>query len=107
MSDRTNTHHTLIKQNWREFERGWGSRPDGYTLHLDEAGRERFVDEFLRKQDQRAGGHVPDEYSRPWGDATIVEVSKGLHDQVRAEIEGGVTYWRTRDLEIYEQEIRS
>lgn len=53
----------VIVQLWEESERGWGVRPDGYSLHLTEADRVLFV------STQRASlpDAVPDEYSRPIG----------------------------------------
>jgi hypothetical protein len=98
---------TLIQQFWREYERGWGDRPDGYTLHLNEEGRERFVKEFLRKQDARAKGRIPDEFSKPDG-AQNVTVSVALYAKVRSEIEDdGETLWRTRPIAELEQEAAS
>lgn len=55
-------------QRWEESERGWGTRPDGYTLHID---REhiRLFEKTLRDREQEGNlnGEVPDEYSRPCG----------------------------------------
>jgi hypothetical protein len=33
----------VVCQDWLEHERGWGSRPDGYTLHLTLADRDVYV----------------------------------------------------------------
>lgn len=53
--------HTVIKVMWEESERGWGVRPDGYSLHLSKEDAEQFIKEYW------AGlpDEVPDEYSRP------------------------------------------
>lgn len=32
-----------ILESWTEFEIGWGCRPDGYTLHINEDARKRFI----------------------------------------------------------------
>lgn len=64
-------------QTWTESERGWGNRPDGYTLHVHKADIALFL------QDMRAGetalgygeGCVPDEYSYPDGNPTLVEIT--------------------------------
>lgn len=33
----------VIVQKWEESERGWGTRPDGYSIHPDDAARKRFM----------------------------------------------------------------
>ena len=56
-------------QKWEESERGWGQRPDGYTLHLEFEDINLFVQE-MRDNEAKAGygpGNAPDEYSRPCG----------------------------------------
>jgi hypothetical protein len=57
------TKMTLVVQPWEESERGWGIRPDGYSIHLNETDRKRFVKEYWEEQPD----YVPDEYSRPSG----------------------------------------
>lgn len=54
----------LLVQDWEEMERGWGSRPDGYSLHLDDEDRKRFIKAYWDKMPN----HVPDEYSTPYGE---------------------------------------
>lgn len=66
-------------QEWEESERGWGTRPDGYTVHLQE---EDFI-HFLSNMRQRemAGmpeGYVPESYSRPIGQIFETDVADGL-----------------------------
>jgi hypothetical protein len=34
----------VVYQSWLESERGWGVRPDGYSLHLSLGDRKRFID---------------------------------------------------------------
>ena len=36
----------VIKQLWEESERGWGIRPDGYSLHLNNEDRKQFIKEY-------------------------------------------------------------
>lgn len=56
-------------QNWEETERGWGCRPDGYSLHRTKEGPEVLLKEMRdREQQGQATGYVPDEYTRPCGD---------------------------------------
>ncbi len=57
----------LICQVWEESESGWGTRPDGYSLHLTDDDRKAFIKEYWDGMPKM----VPDEYSRP--------VSMGSH----------------------------
>ncbi len=34
---------TVIIQNWEESERGWGTRPDGWTIHIDREQSVRMI----------------------------------------------------------------
>lgn len=54
-------------QKWEESERGWGTRPDGYTLHLERAHIKEFLRLMRAREDELYKGAVPDEYSRPCG----------------------------------------
>ena len=70
----------LVKQKWEESERGWGVRPDGYSLHLTFADRDAYVRAYWdRMPDQE-----PDEYSRPSGDPISIEVDAETYRQVLA-----------------------
>jgi len=70
-------------QIWEESERGWGTKSDGYSLHLSLEDRDIFVKKA--NDDQHAYfvsrglgvGQVPDEYSRTSGEPyfTTVEAS--------------------------------
>lgn len=54
---------------WEESERGWGCRPDGYSLHVSPEEAKTYIDDFWEQQKEfnRKYGivGVPDEYSRP------------------------------------------
>ena len=60
--------HQVIRQNWIESERGWGFRPDGYSLHLSEEDRQAYIKTYWAGMPDQ----VPDEYSRPSGDPETV-----------------------------------
>jgi len=51
----------VLKQYWMESERGWGKRPDGYSLHLNTADRDAYVKEYWDGMPDGA----PETYSRP------------------------------------------
>lgn len=62
--------------SWTEYERGWGSRPDGITLHRTKEDAEEFAYTYLHKNNK--SNYVPDIYSIPNGDAKLIEVSEAL-----------------------------
>ena len=52
---------TIVIQTWTESEKGWGTRPDGYSLHLSEQDLDKFVELYWKDMPAQ----VPHEYSRP------------------------------------------
>lgn len=76
--------HQVLCQEWEESERGWGTRPDGYSLHLDESDCSSFIKAYWAEQPDRIGGMAPDEYSRPWGSPFRVDVSSSIYQQIQA-----------------------
>jgi len=75
-----NITHTIIGQNWEESEAGWGTRPDGFTLHLTEEDRQMFIKGYLTKQkeyfDKALGpGITPSEYTRTCGGPKQITVN--------------------------------
>ena len=78
----------LLRQNWLESERGWGIRPDGYTLHMSVEDRKAFVSDYWSKMPDQ----VPDEYSRPCGEPNWVEVDKQVYTEVK-DSEFGIWYF--------------
>ncbi len=64
---------------WEETERGWGTRPDGYSFHRSQDEATKFINEYQSKLPKE----VPDEYSRPLSEsARLIEVSESLYDYV-------------------------
>ena len=76
--------YTVVRQDWLESERGWGCRPDGYSLHMTDEHRVRYIEEYWRSMPDS----VPDEYSRPCGDPERFAVDKNTYDQVVASDKG-------------------
>lgn len=56
---------------WEESERGWGCRPDGYSLHHTPSDMEAYIRQYNASR-QKA---VPDEYDRPCSSHYFVYVS--------------------------------
>lgn len=80
----------VIAINWTEHERGWGSRPDGHTLHRDAREALRYAAEATSGRDR---GPVPDEYSAP-GEMFEVEVSLEKYTEVQS---AGTVWGHVRD----------
>jgi hypothetical protein len=69
-------------QQWEESERGWGVRPDGYSLHLSLEDVEKYIKQYWEKQKD---GPAPDEYSRNCGKPYMCTISAQLHGQLIEE----------------------
>lgn len=66
-------------QKWEESERGWGTRPDGYSLHLSEDDRARFIQAYW---DEMPAG-VPYEYARPDGTPYWCSVGEEIYKKIK------------------------
>lgn len=73
---------TVVRQMWEESERGWGTRPDGDSLHLTETDRVDYIDRYW----DRMPDAVPDEYSRPDGSPKLIDVDEETYEKI---VEGG------------------
>jgi hypothetical protein len=77
---------TVIVQKWEERERGWGSRPDGYSIHLTEDDRRKFIQAYWAKTPADA----PDDYSRPLGTPYEADVDVSQEDMISLMDQAGV-----------------
>ena len=75
--------HTVVVQKWEESELGWGTRPDGFSLHLNEEARSAYVREYWKKMPE----YPPEEYSRPYGTPYFTTVSEETYREI--EVKGG------------------
>lgn len=57
--------NTVVAVNWTEYERGWGSRPDGHTFHLTFEDAEKYIAAYWDRQPLAVNGMAPDDYSAP------------------------------------------
>lgn len=71
----------VVVQPWIESERGWGQRPDGYSLHASYAECQAYIAAYWQRQPD----YVPDEYSRPTEASYFVD-SRHLTDDQRAAV---------------------
>ena len=60
---------TWVVQKWQESEAGWGTRPDGWSLHKTEADRVAYIEAYWA----RMPAYTPNEYSAPCGSPYLVE----------------------------------
>lgn len=74
-------------QYWEESEQGWGTRPDGSSLHLKLEEVANFCDEKMKEQkkyfESIGVSGVPLEYSRPCGKPVLVEISDELAKELK------------------------
>ena len=88
--------YIIFAESWSEYERGWGRRTDGCTLHLTKEHRDRFVKAFK----DRLPEEVPSVYSQPDGKLHPTKVSEELFKEVK---ESGDGVWGPgRDFEKWE-----
>lgn len=74
----------VLVQTWSESERGWGTRPDGLSIHFSEEQRLKYIDEHWERYKEMYGDKTPDEYDRP---------------------DRGGTYWATFVFEEADEDI--
>ena len=67
-------------QLWEESERGWGSRPDGCSLHLTLKDRDDYINIIYK---DRTLEDVPDEYDRIVGNPIECEISEALFEKLK------------------------
>lgn len=78
--------YPVLAQSWTESERGWGQRPDGYSLHQTKEDRDAFVDSYNKQFNNKA--EVPDEYSFADGSPTVVVVHTSIYRKLKASKNG-------------------
>ena len=85
-----------IYVSWEEVELGYGTRPDGFSLHLSE---EDFI-AFEKDHWERYKGYFDSggsDYSRPAGSPTRVKVSRNIYEEIK-ETKNGSFYDNERSL---------
>ncbi len=79
---------TVLYQEWEESERGWGVRPDGFSLHVDRAHRDAFVTSYQKRQHEyfvssgMSEDSVPDEYTRISGEPIAINIPAKILTQL-------------------------
>lgn len=79
------TQYTVLCQEWVERERGWGMRPDGFTLHLTKEDHDAWV----KRHYARHTGPVPDEYTSTVGDPRMLAIDAAMYKNLTDNKESG------------------
>jgi len=94
---------------WTEYERGWGQRPDGCSLHATKEDALQFVKDYWKKERASDGGVVPDEYSKQDSDVPteiIIDARNKFYKYVMAakkEHRKGIFLWQRQYYELREK----
>lgn len=72
----------VLLQYWEESERGWGVRPDGASLHINENELKSYISSVYKDRDPK---NVPHEYERHVGNPIEVEVTDSLYSLVESK----------------------
>lgn len=85
----------IIYVSWEESERGWGTRPDGCSLHLSKSYYELFLDDYWRSQPDQ----VQDEYSRPAGKPVMAYAAPSLLRRIENS-SLGLRIWEDEEIKL-------
>jgi len=91
MNKTTNSNPELylfLRQDWEISELGWGTRPDGYSLHKSRHCAIQYIEEYWDGMPDE----VPSEYSSPVGLQYPSSVAKGVCEVVLASGNGARIY---------------
>jgi hypothetical protein len=98
---------TLWMFTWTEYERGWGCRPDGCSLHASKEDALQFVKDYWeRERKNNKSGKTPDEYSRQDQDAPIeiiIDARNKFYKQVmeaKKKRRKGIFLWQSDYREL-------
>lgn len=88
-----------IIETWTESEAGWGTRPDGISIHKSKESYELYVENFWKDQPRE----TPNEYSRPDSRQRVATISDDLLKKLE-ESENGFRVWQ-HELKNLKEEI--
>jgi len=78
----------IVAQEWYEYERGWGAKSEGFTLHINVKDLQTYIKNHLDKLPKL---YVPNVYLRPEGLPFYVRVSETHYKEVRKNRPGVFT----------------
>lgn len=88
----------VVRVEWIESERGWGQRPDGYSLHLTTEVANQYISEMHNRETAyyrsqgKPDNYVPDEYSRE-SSRSLVDIDDTKYDEL-VKAGGSLRFWR-------------
>lgn len=95
---------TVVLQDWTEHERGWGTRPDGQTIHLTMEDRNEYVAGYNKEFNNEPS--APDEYTAADGDGRPVTVGPKLFQKLVNQTNNSkAAPWAQKGLHVEKNEI--
>lgn len=76
--------HIVVLQTWSEYERGWGQRPDGQTIHLTLEDCKKYVAGYNAKFNNKSV--VPDEYTAADPSTSLVDIGPKLYEKLQKRL---------------------
>jgi hypothetical protein len=73
----------IVLQLWEESGRKWGVRPDGCSIHIDSAERDRYVESIYSAR--RGSESVPEEYDRIVGSPIESYIDDALFETLKKD----------------------
>ena len=91
--------HVAYLVTWTEYERGWGCRPDGASLHLTQKNAKEYISAYWKTMPKEA----PYEYSRE-DSATgrLVAITPKLYNQLKKARNHSIVLWQTEYTKLCE-----
>lgn len=87
----------VICQKWEEIERGWGTRPDGFSLHVSLESLKALIE-----RQRQAAENFPQEFSVPDGQSYPYEVDDTTYAEL---VDNGGSKWYPRGYDYPEGSI--
>lgn len=86
----------IILQIWEESERGWGTRPDGCSMHADSKEREKYIQAVY--ESRKSDTSIPHEYDRIVGEGVEAFIEDALFELVQKEKSVRLTQYQMNNL---------
>lgn len=83
----------VFLQLWEESERGWGTRPDGCSIHIDMINHKLYIEDSYKDRN----GSVPDVYERIVGNVITAFVDDRIFDIIE----------RDKSVRLFENELNN
>lgn len=86
----------VVLQIWEESERGFGTRPDGCSVHIDSKERERYINSIYERR--KSNSSIPNEYDRIVGEGIDVFIEDALFGLLQKEKSIRITQYQMNNL---------